>query len=51
MGIRKWHTVARGRKEYRRTDWGSQSPKWTVALEEEEEKKKKKNFIQQCPNE
>jgi len=52
MGIRKWHTVARGREEWRRIEWGSRGPQWTVALEkeekeEEEEKKKKKNFMQQ----
>ena len=39
MGIRKWHTVASGRKEWRRIEWGSQGPHWTVALEEEEEEK------------
>jgi len=50
LGIRKWHTVARGRKEWRRIEWGSQGPQWTVALVEEEEEKNKKNFMQQCPN-
>jgi hypothetical protein len=41
--------VARGRKEWRRIEWGSQGPQWTVALEEEEKEKeeKKKNFMQQ----
>jgi hypothetical protein len=50
MGIRKWHTVARGRKEWRRIKWGSQGPQWNVALEEEEEEEKKKNFMKQFPN-
>jgi len=37
MGIRKRHTVTRGRKEWRRTELGSQGPQWTVVLEEKEE--------------
>jgi hypothetical protein len=47
MGIRKWHKVARGRKEWRRTEWGSQGPQWTVALEEEEEEEEEEEKEQE----
>jgi hypothetical protein len=35
MGIRNWHTVARGRKEWRRIVLGRQGPQRTGELEEE----------------
>lgn len=34
-GIRNWHTVVRGRKEWRRNVLGSQCPRRTGELEEE----------------
>jgi hypothetical protein len=49
MGIRKCNTVATGREEWWRIEWGSRGPQGTVALEEEEqeEKEEEKNFMQQ----